>query len=1244
MVTESAVSAIFKEGKKMTCRIKNGLIKVMLFICLLSFALGMQSIFGVTVKAADSSIISMTAGASVNVTSKEYAGLRFQAKVDKDAYDTLAETVGVTKVELGMMTVPTDMVKDAADNGKAFTIDGLSTYTPLDGYDYYSIATEIVTVGDYYYFKMTIPGISEKNYNRDFSARAFIKVTASALDNAEFALYDGAYYSYAPYNEEDNARCVYEVAYKTYTDRKTEYDNNHQNELNDGTFGVVSDEGLAIAKTFIDGVAVVENNNGTIEIANNDEYYTSPYTVEKNGDYYVVSADPAGLTYNGARCKNLYAVDGKTMVSTLVSSGATLGENNAVTLECKGVSGAGFVSQVLDAIMNNKYIAYAGEYGANTYIDFTFTGNNMPSVMFFADEINGNMSGYSGYTGTASSAVGISSGEKGIVVSNGFGTAPNMAYDIFQVWGPNRIYTSNSIKKAFKDITGDAIIKKTYGTDTDFNALTQKGLKTDYSNTNFKYTLGIYDNQGALALDVTLIDLDNQTTVVSEKISLGISTSSMTAGNIVVYSTVKGSANSTEFTTSNPYYFEPDLTGVVYTNKATVDENNSVTIEGLQVAAMGYTSQMTAAEGCGYMDLDVGYVGFGGKYGIGTYIDVTYTGNNMPSILFFADRINSDITQGGGKGVLLASGILCINSTWRGDTQLGVYGPNRIPAQYDENGGLTVGQKKFGYTYGSAPIIGSVTYANYPLLTTKGLIEDTSNETYKLTVGTLVSDTGKLVIDIYLYNVTANSVVYDIQVETSLSAGEVNPGNIVLYGAVKGSDSPTTFSYGEPYMSEDFSENVLSFETTSSATFTAKNGGNAEISTEKAFQGARSLKVSSLSQVTAFNLYGFKPVASYNQNDLVTVNAYVYLDASAGATILITDKNGNAYTYLDDVQTAVSAGEWTSVTVDIPVGYGDAKYLDISFKVVGADDLSAVSVYVDNVQIQYNSLLGYSLYSTRAGLGGNTVYMLPCATTNQNMSFIVVNSDGQIIMIDGGYDADAQNIINMVKALQPSVGKPVITAWLLTHGHIDHISAITPVLNSGEVVVNAVYHDIPSEEAWAAAKTAGYDNGSGDTDATARTNLYSALESAGLTAIRPKTGERLTFGSAMFDILYTPTDNGTFTSNYGNNTSVIYKLNTTEKDILFLGDAGTDLGAWLLEKKAEELKSDIVQMAHHGQNGVRQPVYQAIAPSIALWPTPDWVWSNRNGTGTLETLTVRGWMETLGCVNYVSKDGIIKLS
>lgn len=34
------------------------------------------------------------------------------------------------------------------------------------------------------------------------------------------------------------------------------------------------------------------------------------------------------------------------------------------------------------------------------------------------------------------------------------------------------------------------------------------------------------------------------------------------------------------------------------------------------------------------------------------------------------------------------------------------------------------------------------------------------------------------------------------------------------------------------------------------------------------------------------------------------------------------------------------------------------------------------------------------------------------------------------------------------------------------------------------------------------------------------------------------------------------------------------------------------------------LKCDIVQVAHHGQNGVGYEVYKALRPSVALWPTP----------------------------------------
>ncbi|MCR5263003.1 MAG: MBL fold metallo-hydrolase, partial [Clostridiales bacterium] len=90
-----------------------------------------------------------------------------------------------------------------------------------------------------------------------------------------------------------------------------------------------------------------------------------------------------------------------------------------------------------------------------------------------------------------------------------------------------------------------------------------------------------------------------------------------------------------------------------------------------------------------------------------------------------------------------------------------------------------------------------------------------------------------------------------------------------------------------------------------------------------------------------------------------------------------------------------------------------------------------------------------------------------------------------------------------------------------------------------------------------------------------------------------------------------------------------------------LGVAG---GEKLLACNGDKLKSDIVQMAHHGQNGVDRPVYEAIAPKICLLPTPQWLWDNDAGKGydthTWKTIVVQGWMREIGADEwYIAKDG-----
>ena len=61
-------------------------------------------------------------------------------------------------------------------------------------------------------------------------------------------------------------------------------------------------------------------------------------------------------------------------------------------------------------------------------------------------------------------------------------------------------------------------------------------------------------------------------------------------------------------------------------------------------------------------------------------------------------------------------------------------------------------------------------------------------------------------------------------------------------------------------------------------------------------------------------------------------------------------------------------------------------------------------------------------------------------------------------------------------------------------------------------------------------------------------------------------------------------------------------------------------------------------MAHHGQNGVEENVYEAIQPSVCLWPTPQWLWDNEGGSYT--TPETKAWVKKLNVSrNYCMKDG-----
>jgi len=264
----------------------------------------------------------------------------------------------------------------------------------------------------------------------------------------------------------------------------------------------------------------------------------------------------------------------------------------------------------------------------------------------------------------------------------------------------------------------------------------------------------------------------------------------------------------------------------------------------------------------------------------------------------------------------------------------------------------------------------------------------------------------------------------------------------------------------------------------------------------------------------------------------------------------------------------------------------------------------------------------------------NKMYFLSNQTHTQMMSFVIETEDGCVIVVDGGMPKDGMHLLDTLKNVT-GMEKPHVDAWFLTHNHGDHIGALVELLEKSPdaFTVGKVYYNFPSiqflqrHESYCADEFLLF--------RTIQRGLPEALEVI-------SQGDSYDVGCAHFDILYT-TD-PCITENASNNASAVFRMTLGGQTVLFLGDLGVEAGGKLLKMYGDQLKSDFVEMAHHGQNGVERDVYQAIHPSACLWCTPEWLWNNDAGQGynthIWQTVIVRGWMEELGVKHhFVNKDG-----
>ncbi len=276
------------------------------------------------------------------------------------------------------------------------------------------------------------------------------------------------------------------------------------------------------------------------------------------------------------------------------------------------------------------------------------------------------------------------------------------------------------------------------------------------------------------------------------------------------------------------------------------------------------------------------------------------------------------------------------------------------------------------------------------------------------------------------------------------------------------------------------------------------------------------------------------------------------------------------------------------------------------------------------------------------------LYMI-AETSEFMMSFVIATEKNNCIVIDGGRPMDMPSLKEVINGRH-------ISAWILTHPHSDHISGFIDEMekNSGSAFdIEAVYYNFPSYNKL-------IDNHDVPDYAYFRSELEETLPSFiniedrfSDIAHHPVRGDTIDIDEIHIEFLFSVRD-GLY-ANLMNDSSLVFKITTKDTSVLFMGDLGPDAGDILFRESGDKLKSDIVQMAHHGHMNVSMEVYAAIKPDVCLWCAPDWLYDEpmfpsylsdnekmiRMGrTRMYGTALTRQWMDILGVKkHYVTKDG-----
>ena len=225
------------------------------------------------------------------------------------------------------------------------------------------------------------------------------------------------------------------------------------------------------------------------------------------------------------------------------------------------------------------------------------------------------------------------------------------------------------------------------------------------------------------------------------------------------------------------------------------------------------------------------------------------------------------------------------------------------------------------------------------------------------------------------------------------------------------------------------------------------------------------------------------------------------------------------------------------------------------------------------------------------GVSGN-------GTHENGMGMFYLLADGSFLIYDmGNTEQDADQLYQRLSSVAQEHRLPSIriSAWMVTHCHGDHVGGFPSFMKK--------YADRVTLELLMLNLT------DADQGSAYAPSLEQAVQNAvaqyslGTRVVRLQTGQLFWLADVQVEVLYTLADlrQGTF-SNY-NDFSTVTRLTVNGKTVLMTGDAAPPTWQVLVERYGAALKSDYLQVPHHGvQPGGTVAAYDLIAPEYLIWP------------------------------------------